>query len=34
MPALKWVLGYPMALTLMLLIPVLLYVLFRRRGWL
>jgi Mg2+ and Co2+ transporter CorA len=26
--------GYPMALGLMLLIAVLLYVLFRRRGWL
>jgi magnesium transporter len=34
MPELKWTLGYPMALALMLLIAVLLYVLFRRRGWL
>jgi magnesium transporter len=34
MPELRWTLGYPMALGLMLLIAVLLYVLFRRRGWL
>ncbi|MGH3985544.1 MAG: magnesium and cobalt transport protein CorA [Pseudonocardiaceae bacterium] len=33
-PELKWTLGYPMALGLMLLVAVLLYVLFRRRGWL
>jgi len=34
MPELKWTLGYPMALGLMLLVSVLLYLLFRRRGWL
>jgi magnesium transporter len=34
MPELNWTLGYPMALGLMLLVAVLLYVLFRRRGWL
>ena len=34
MPELNWALGYPMALGMMLLVSVLLYVLFRRRGWL
>jgi len=34
MPELDWTLGYPMALGLMLLVSVLLYTLFRRRGWL
>ncbi|MGH3874939.1 MAG: magnesium/cobalt transporter CorA [Pseudonocardiaceae bacterium] len=34
MPELSWTWGYPMALALMLLISGLLYVLFRRRGWL
>ncbi|HSL07904.1 MAG TPA: magnesium and cobalt transport protein CorA [Pseudonocardiaceae bacterium] len=34
MPELHWILGYPMALGMMLLVSVLLYVLFRRRGWL
>ncbi|HKR50208.1 MAG TPA: magnesium and cobalt transport protein CorA [Pseudonocardiaceae bacterium] len=33
-PELKWTLGYPMALGLMLLVSVLLYTLFRRSGWL
>ncbi|MGH3935895.1 MAG: magnesium and cobalt transport protein CorA [Pseudonocardiaceae bacterium] len=34
MPELAWTMGYPMALGLMLLVAVLLYVVFRRRGWL
>lgn len=34
MPELNWTMGYPMALGLMLLVAVLLYLLFRRRGWL
>lgn len=34
MPELNWVLGYPMALFLMLVVGVVLYVVFRRRGWL
>ncbi len=34
MPELNWILGYPMALGMMLLISVLLYLMFRRRGWL
>ncbi|MGH3988093.1 MAG: CorA family divalent cation transporter, partial [Pseudonocardiaceae bacterium] len=34
MPELTWTLGYPMALGMMLLVAILLYVLFRRRGWL
>ena len=34
MPELGWRLGYPFALALMLLIPIALYVAFRRRGWL
>jgi magnesium transporter len=34
MPELNWILGYPMALGMMLLVSVLLYVVFRRRGWL
>ncbi|MGH3984420.1 MAG: magnesium and cobalt transport protein CorA [Pseudonocardiaceae bacterium] len=34
MPELNWTLGYPMALGLMLLVAGLLYLLFRRRGWL
>jgi magnesium transporter len=33
-PELRWQYGYPMALGLMLLASVLLYLLFRRRGWL
>ncbi|MGH3835088.1 MAG: magnesium and cobalt transport protein CorA, partial [Pseudonocardiaceae bacterium] len=33
-PELHWTLGYPMALGMMLLVSILLYVLFRRRGWL
>ncbi|MGH3775785.1 MAG: magnesium and cobalt transport protein CorA [Pseudonocardiaceae bacterium] len=33
-PELHWTLGYPMALGMMLLVAILLYVLFRRRGWL
>ena len=34
MPELKWTLGYPMALGLMLVVAGLLYLMFRRRGWL
>jgi magnesium transporter len=34
MPELDWTLGYPMALGLMLIVAVLLYLMFRRRGWL
>ena len=34
MPELSWPLGYPLALTLMVLSSVALYVLFRRLGWL
>jgi magnesium transporter len=34
MPELNWVLGYPMAMGLMLLLGVVLYLIFRRRGWL
>jgi magnesium transporter len=34
MPELRWTLGYPMALALMLLVSGVLYTLFKRRGWL
>jgi magnesium/cobalt transport protein CorA len=34
MPELRWPLGYPMALGLMVLGSVVLYAMFRRRGWL
>ena len=34
MPELKWYLGYPFALGLMVLAAVVLYVAFKRRGWL
>jgi magnesium transporter len=34
MPELNWTLGYPMALSLMLVVAGLLYLMFRRRGWL
>src|ERR671932_407857 len=34
MPELHWVLGYPFALVLMLVVSVSLYVIFKRRGWL
>ena len=33
MPELRWQLGYPMALALMILVGVALYVVFRRRRW-
>ena len=33
MPELEWQLGYPFALSLMVLVPVALYVVFRRRRW-
>jgi Mg2+ and Co2+ transporter CorA len=34
MPELHWIVGYPIALILMLLVSVALYGLFKRRGWL
>jgi magnesium transporter len=34
MPELSWVLGYPMAMGLMLLSAGLLYVVFKRHNWL
>jgi magnesium transporter len=34
MPELHWLLGYPFALLLMVLVSVSLYVVFKRRGWL
>ena len=34
MPELHWALGYPFALTLMAVISVGLWLIFRRRGWL
>ena len=34
MPELHWALGYPFALTLMLLVSVSLYLVFKRRDWL
>jgi magnesium transporter len=34
MPELAWPLGYPMAVAMMLLLAVVLYVVFKRRGWL
>jgi len=34
MPELHWTLGYPFALTLMVLTSVVLYFAFKRRGWL
>jgi magnesium transporter len=34
MPELDWVLGYPMAMGLMLLLGLILYLIFRRKGWL
>ncbi len=34
MPELNWQLGYPMALGMILIVGVVLYVLFRRHGWL
>ena len=34
MPELRWVLGYPFALTLMIIAGVLPYMVFRRKGWL
>ena len=33
MPELRWTLGYPFALTLMLVVSVSLYLAFKRRGW-
>jgi magnesium transporter len=34
MPELHWMAGYPFALTLMLVVSVSLYLVFKRRGWL
>ena len=34
MPELHWMLGYPFALVLMLMVSVTLYVVFKHRGWL
>jgi magnesium transporter len=34
MPELKWLLGYPFALLLMVIAGVLPYMVFRRKGWL
>jgi magnesium transporter len=34
MPELQWQLGYPMAIGLMLLLGLVLYLIFKRRGWL
>ncbi|XVQ85883.1 CorA family divalent cation transporter [Microbispora siamensis] len=34
MPELHWILGYPFALTLMMLASAVLYLVFKRRGWL
>jgi magnesium transporter len=34
MPELHWLLGYPLALLLMVMSSVVLYVLFKRRNWL
>src|SRR5215216_1853805 len=33
MPELKWLLGYPFALGLMVLVSLVLYLVFKRRGW-
>jgi magnesium transporter len=33
MPELHWYFGYPFAIGLMILVSVLLYVAFKRRGW-
>lgn len=33
MPELHWQLGYPFALGLMLLVSLVLYLVFKRRGW-
>ncbi len=34
MPELKWLFGYPFALSLMVLVAVSLYAIFKQRGWL
>src|SRR5688572_5175066 len=34
MPELRWTLGYPFALVLMVLVSATLYLVFKRRGWL
>jgi magnesium transporter len=34
MPELTWSFGYPLALATMLLVMVVLYIVFKRKGWL
>jgi magnesium transporter len=34
MPELNWLFGYPFALSLMVLVSITLYAVFKRRGWL
>jgi magnesium transporter len=34
MPELNWLFGYPFALSLMVLVSVTLYIVFKRQGWL
>ena len=34
MPELHWIAGYPIALTLMAMVSLMLYLIFKRRGWL
>jgi len=34
MPELDWLFGYPFALALMALVSLMLYLVFKRRGWL
>jgi magnesium transporter len=34
MPELQWTFGYPLALSLMALVSLALYLIFKRRGWL
>jgi magnesium transporter len=34
MPELHWMLGYPFAVMLMFLLGLVLYLVFKRRGWL
>jgi magnesium transporter len=33
MPELKWTVGYPFAVCLMLMVSLVLYAVFKRRGW-
>jgi magnesium transporter len=34
MPELRWALGYPFAILLMVIVSIALWFIFRRRGWL